>query len=416
MLLVTQVDTSLPNGLAFGLLILFLVLGALVSVALEAPWFIACCVPLAAVYFHLLNLYRRVSRELKRCDSITRSPLYAHFSETLAGLSTIRAYAAVERFTRMNHAAVDKNDIAFFAMRGLDRWLGLRLETLGHTIALISAVLCTANVASGNISASAAGFAITQALGVTDLLAYSVRAFVDVENQLNAVERIVHYSEKAPQESSIVVPNYEAGAPLVPLPPPPPVASWPSKGEVTFRDVHMRYREGTPTVLKGVNASIRGGEKVGIVGRTGSGKSSLLLCAFRIVELLHGSITIDGRDIAHVPLAILRSRLGIIPQSPTLFSGTVRFNLDPAGEFDDAALWRAVEAVGLRDCLLAHAAAEGNGGDGLPEGAALARLALSAPVAEYGESFSQGERQLLCLARVMLRRAKVLLLDEATSR
>mmetsp|Transcript_11549 Transcript_11549/g.40382 ORF Transcript_11549/g.40382 Transcript_11549/m.40382 type:complete len:1626 (-) Transcript_11549:176-5053(-) len=446
------IDTLLPQNLQWMVLMFFLVIGSLAGIVFEAPWFAVAVVPAIFLYSRILRYYRNVSRELKRLDSISRSPVYAHFSETLGGLSTIRAFGQTVRFTKQHYLGVDKNHTAFFINLGASRWLSMRMELLGQLVVLLASMLCAQSTLAGNISAAEAGFAISLAMSLTDLLNWSVRTFVETENQMNSVERVLHSIEQTPQEAP---PTTDADAALP--------ADWPSAGEIVFDKVKMRYREGTPLVLKSVSFTVHAGEKVGVVGRTGSGKSSLLLTLYRIVEVESGSVSLDGHDCANLGLTTLRRNLAIIPQDPVLFSGTVRDNLDPFKQYNDADVWEALLKVGLRSSVVAQAtsaeahgaaksptegaakakaaaaaaaaavgAAEGKEGEEQTEeerealrrarehaaslaGDELAQFGLSAPVSEFGANFSVGERQLICLARVMLRKTRVLLLDEATS-
>lgn len=446
---------SVPAQLQWMTLMIFLSVGSLAGITFETPLFAIALLPAVFMYAFVLKYYRSVARELKRLDSITRSPVYAHFSETLGGLSTIRAFGQIVRFTLQHYASLDKNHTAAFVTIATARWLSVRMEALGQSLVLLASMLSTQAVISGNITDAEAAFAISLAMSVSGLLNWSVRMFTEAEAQMNSVERVVHTMEETPQEAPAVM----SGDARLP-------EGWPSGGEVKFENVRMRYRPKNPLVLKDVSFTIRAGEKVGIVGRTGSGKSSLLLTIFRIVELESGSISIDGVPIGGLGLNTLRRQLSIIPQDPVLFTGDVRDNLDPFHEHDDADLWDAINKVGLRttvvqqataakvaaetssgepgvDATAASTAAASSAADGAAEakeggeeetdaekaeaealarkhaqslaGDELIEFGLGAPVTEGGENWSTGERQLLCLARVMLRKSRVLLLDEATS-
>lgn len=304
-------------------------------------------VPILAVYFFAMSYFRNASREIKRTEGVSRGPIYAFFGETLGGLSTIRAFGKAQPFAMRNESLVANNISAWYTQRAIDRWLSIRLETMGNLIVAVSAVLAivSAQYQSRGGIAGLAGFALTYSMSLTGILNWTTRMAAEVENQMNSAERIMGVTEQTPQEIDEEDPD---------LP-----ASWPSKGEVAFKGYKMRYRDNTPEVLHGVNFSLKAGETCGVVGRTGSGKSSLLAALFRIVETKckEGSIVIDGRDVDSMGLGQLRRRLAIIPQEPTLFIGTVRDNLDPVREIREKlgdegaeeAMWKALRRVKLED-------------------------------------------------------------------
>jgi ABC-type multidrug transport system fused ATPase/permease subunit len=330
-------------------------------------------------------------------DSIIKSPLYAHFSETLAGANSVRAYALQGRFLQMNADKVD-NVMRVYVWQNLsNRWLSVRLELCGSII-VFSAALFTVVAATymmgGDAEASHAyaallGLALSLALSTTNTLGWSVRMATDLETQMNAVERLDHYNQLTPEPS--VVKFSEAEIDDV------PPAAWPSRGAISFNNVTMRYRPELDLVLKGLTFSVSGGEKVGVVGRTGAGKSSLLSLLFRLVNVESGSIVVDGLDLRSVGLSYLRRSFSIVTQDPILFSGPLRYNLDPWGEQKDTSLTEVLEQASLGHLLRSFA-----GG-------------LDGAVSENGSNLSAGERQLLCLARAWLRKSKVLVLDEATA-
>ncbi|KAL9952138.1 hypothetical protein ACROYT_G039348 [Oculina patagonica] len=313
--------------------------------------------------------------------SVTLSPIYAHFSETLTGLATIRALRDEPRFKQENEHRLETNQRANFCALVASQWLGLFLQFIGVAMVTAVAFIAVLEHHFGTVDPGLVGLAISYALSVTDRLSGMVTSFTETEKQMVSVERAVQYIEDVPSEVS----------PHGTVP-----SSWPPRGQLTFRNVSLVYRAGLPQALRGVSFSTSAGEKLGIVGRTGSGKSSLFQVLFRMVQSYRGAVLLDGVNLASVPLDILRSRLAIIPQDAFLFSGAVRVNLDPWRKCTDAELWTVLER-----CYLLQAVRELGG--------------LDADVGERGRHFSVGQRQLVCLARALLTRAKVLCIDEATA-
>ncbi|KAG5515915.1 hypothetical protein RHGRI_036827 [Rhododendron griersonianum] len=343
--------------------------------------------PLLVLFYVAYLYYQSTAREVKRLDSVSRSPVYAQFGEALNGLTTIRAYQAYDRMATVNGKSMDNNIRFTLVNMSGNRWLSIRLETLGGLMIWLTAtfaVMQNGRAENQEAFASTMGLLLSYSLNITSLLTGVLRLASLAENSMNAVERIGTYIDLPSEGPSVIESNR-----------PPP--GWPSSGSIKFEDVVLRYRPELPPVLHGLSFTIAPSDKVGIVGRTGAGKSSMLNALFRIVELERGRILIDGYDIAKFGLTDLRKVLGIIPQSPVLFSGTVRFNLDPFGEHNDADLWEALERAYLKDAIRRNS------------------LGLNAEVSEAGENFSVGQRQLLSLARALLRRSKILVLDEATA-
>ncbi|XP_026390011.1 ABC transporter C family member 2-like [Papaver somniferum] len=368
-------------GQTFQLISTFVLIGIVSTISLWA------IMPLLIVFYSAYLYYQSTAREVKRLDSISRSPVYAQFGEALNGLSTIRAYQAYDRMSNINGKSMDNNIRYTLVNISANRWLAIRLETLGGIMIWLTAtfaVMQNERAVDQVAFASSMGLLLSYALNITNLLTGVLRLGSLAENSLNAVERIGTYVD-LPSEAPAVIENNR----------PPP--GWPSSGSIKFEDVVLRYRPELPPVLHGLSFTISPSEKVGIVGRTGAGKSSMLNALFRIVELERGRILIDDYDVAKFGLTDLRKVLGIIPQSPVLFSGTVRFNLDPFTEHNDADLWEALERAHLKDVIRRNS------------------LGLDAEVTESGENFSVGQRQLLSLARALLRRSKILVLDEATA-
>jgi ABC-type multidrug transport system fused ATPase/permease subunit len=299
----------------------------LVIVSISTPAFIALILPLTGMYIWIQRYYLRTSRELKRLDSVSRSPIYAHFQESLGGISTIRAYRQQDRFERESEWRVDANLKAYFPSISANRWLAVRLEFIGAIVILASAGFAIISVSSGShLTAGWVGLAMSYSLQITTSLNWIVRQTVEVETNIVSVERVLEYARLPSEAPEIVHRNR------------PPV-SWPAKGEVAFKNYSTRYREGLDLVLKNINLDIKSHEKIGVVGRTGAGKSSLTLALFRIIEPATGNISIDDLNTSGIGLLDLRRRLAIIPQDAALFEGTVRDNLDPGNVHDDTELW-----------------------------------------------------------------------------
>ncbi|XP_072032683.1 ATP-binding cassette sub-family C member 9-like isoform X2 [Amphiura filiformis] len=345
------------------------------------PIFILEVLPIIVIFWILAVYFITSSRELQRLDSITRSPALAQFSETLGGLTTIRAYRDQERFFNNFHSKIDTNNAAFLYLKASYGWLGLRLSLCGAILVFLVGLTTLIQAIKGNIASSDVGLAISYVLMVSTYMYDFVQGATGTEMQMNPVERVQYYTT-LPTES-------DEGA--------KPGRDWPERGEVKISNVSVRYVASLPPVLKGISLHVKAGEKIGICGRTGSGKSSLTLALFRLIETFQGEIIIDGIDISTLPLTTLRQRLSIIPQDPVLFTGTIRSNLDPCSEKMDTDLWRALEISQLKDTLL-------NNGFG-----------LDSLVSEGGENFSMGQRQLFCLARAFLRNSRILVMDEATA-
>ncbi|XP_077530982.1 multidrug resistance-associated protein 1-like [Haemaphysalis longicornis] len=379
---VDAADMTLPLNVRLLILHSLRTVVAFLLIAMQTPIFLAAVAPIMCIYYFVQKAYVATSRQLRRLESITRSPIYVHLSETLAGTSSIRAYEATNRFVALSDQLTDNNHSTYFPSIVAIRWLSTRLEFLGYCIVFISAILVVLN--RGTLSPGLAGLAVGYSLAITVILKTLVQSMSEVETNLVSMERCFEYtriSQEAPWEN----PDFK------------PDPSWPTAGEVVFREYSTRYREDIDLVLDEISCTINPGEKVGIVGRTGAGKSSLTLALFRIIEACNGDITIDGLDISTLGLYDLRSRLTIIPQEPVLFSGTLRWNLDPFEIKTDDNLWWALQHSHLKDFV-----------SGIDKG-------LLHEITEGGENISVGQRQLVCLARALLRKSRILILDEATA-
>ncbi|XP_045532540.1 multidrug resistance-associated protein 1 isoform X2 [Pieris brassicae] len=377
---VEVLDNVLPMTLRGWTACFFSVLGTLFVISVSTPIFVFAIVPIGVLYYVIQRFYVATSRQLKRLESVSRSPIYSHFSESITGATTIRAYGVTERFVEESERGVDHNQACYYPSCIANRWLAIRLEMIGNVIiffAALSVVLGRETIDPGIV-----GLSVTYALQITQILNWLVRMTSEVETNIVAVERIKEYSD-TPSEAAWNLPNG-------------PGSTWPETGALQLDGLTICYRPGEP-VLRDLTCTVSPREKLGIVGRTGAGKSTLTLGLFRIVEPTSGKIMIDGIDISSIGLHQLRSRITIIPQDPILFSGTLRLNLDPFETFTDDQIWRSLEHAHLKAFV-----------QGLPSG-------LLHEVSEGGGNLSVGQRQLVCLARALLRKTPLLVLDEATA-
>ncbi|WKX90939.1 hypothetical protein Q1695_009632 [Nippostrongylus brasiliensis] len=377
------VDLRLSSNFRFLAIAFMNVIQTCIIISISTPLFVVFIIPVFVIYFLILRYFIHCSRQLQRLTSMTRSPIYSHFGETIQGVATIRAFGWTDMFRKKNLHKLETHVRCSYYSLVSNRWLSVRLEWLGSTIILATALLAVISRDWGSITAGAIGLSVSYSLNITFMLNLLVRQVSDVETNVVAVERIKEYTET------------EVEAPWRRQNRPPP--GWPSDGEVSIENYSTRYRPGLDLVLKGLTVHIAPGEKVGVVGRTGAGKSSLALALFRIIEPAGGRIVLNGIDIATIGLHDLRERLTIIPQDPVLFSGTLRFNLDPTSKYSDDELWKAIEHSNLRPFV-----------ESLPQ-------RIYHPIDESGENISVGQRQLVCLTRALLRKSRILVLDEATA-
>ncbi|XP_023368668.1 multidrug resistance-associated protein 7 isoform X2 [Otolemur garnettii] len=379
---VACVDDSLPFILNILLANTAGLLGLLAVLGFGLPWLLLLLPPLSVIYYRVQCHYRASSRELRRLGSLTLSPLYTHLADTLAGLPVLRATGATYRFEEENQRLLELNQRCQFAASAAMQWLDIRLQLIGAAVVSAVAGIALVQHQRGLANPGLVGLSLSYALSLTGLLSGLVSSFTQTEAMLVSVERLEEYSCDLPQEPQ--------GKPLE------LGTGWLTQGSVEFQDVVLAYRPGLPNALDGVTFCVQPGEKLGIIGRTGSGKSSLLLVLFRLLEPTSGRVLLDGVDTSQLELPELRSQLAIIPQEPFLFSGTVRENLDPQGLHEDRALWQALEQCHLREVIVSMGGLDGELGEG-------------------GRSLSLGQRQLLCLARALLTDAKILCIDEATA-
>ncbi|KAF3821360.1 hypothetical protein GH733_010938 [Mirounga leonina] len=357
------------------------VIGTVLVIGGALPLFILGVIPLVFLYFTIQRYYVASSRQIRRLAGASRSPIISHFSETLSGVSTIRAFGHEQRFIQQNKEVVNENLVCFYNNVISNRWLSVRLEFLGNLMVFFAALLTV--LAGNSIDSAIVGLSISYALNITQSLNFWVRKACEIETNAVSIERVCEYE------------NMDKEAPWIMSKRPP--SQWPDKGIVEFINYQARYRDDLGLALQDITFRTHGEEKIGIVGRTGAGKSTLSNCLFRIVERSGGKIIIDGIDISTIGLHDLRGKLNIIPQDPVLFSGTLQMNLDPLDKYSDSELWEVLELCHLKEFV-----------QSLPK-------KLLHEITEGGENLSVGQRQLVCLARALLRKTKILILDEATA-
>ncbi|SCU84049.1 LAMI_0C05996g1_1 [Lachancea mirantina] len=392
----TKDTNSLDNEIGNQLKILIhqvaMVFGILILCVVYLPWF-AIALPLLVIIFTVItNYYQASSREVKRLESVSRSFVYDNFNEVLNGVETIKAYNSEERFLQKNDHLVDRQNEAYLVTVANQRWIGISLDLTGCGLAFVVTMLALTH--QFNISAASTGLIATYALELSSLFSSCLTSFSEVENEMNSVERLCRYANDLEQEAV-----YKMPVEVLP-------DRWSKDCSISFRDVSLRYRSGLPLALKHVNFLVNAQEKIGICGRTGSGKSSLIAAIFRLKELAEGAIEVGGVDVKSLGLHDLRSNLSIIPQDPVLLQGTIRKNLDPFGQYQDVQLWDAIKRSGLLDF---------NNSKNQKSADNFQKFHLDSIVEEDGSNFSLGERQLIALTRALVTDSKILIMDEATS-
>ncbi|KAK6485739.1 multidrug resistance-associated protein 4-like isoform X1 [Huso huso] len=375
-----QLDNLLALTFADFIQIFLQIVGVIAVAVSVIPWIIIPLIPLLIIFIILRRYFLQTSRDVKRLESTTRSPVFSHLSSSLQGLWTIRAFKAEQRFQREFDDHQDLHSESWFLFLTTSRWFAVRLD--GLCTIFVTTVAFGSLLLANELEAGDVGLALSYAITLIGMFQWGVRQSAEVENQMTSVERVLDYTE------------LENEAPWVTESRPPP--DWPRHGVIVFEGVNFAYSRDGPHVLKNINAVFRSKEKVGIVGRTGAGKSSLISALFRLAEP-DGNIRIDGILTSELGLHDLRTKMSIIPQDPVLFTGTMRKNLDPFHEHTDEDLWNALQEVQLKGVV-----------EELPS-------KIETQLAESGSNFSVGQRQLVCLARAILRKTRILIIDEATA-
>ncbi|XP_016909218.1 ATP-binding cassette sub-family C member 4 [Apis cerana] len=388
------IDELLPKAILDAGQICMMMVGSLTVSCIINPLFLIPIIFLGTVFYWIRKVFLKTSKNIKRMEGITRSPVFTHLNATLNGLSTIRAYCAQDILKKEFDKLQDVHTSTVYMYVTASTAFGFSLDVF--CFIFISVVTFSFLLLEQSFSGGEVGLAITQVMAMTGMIQWGMRQNAEVANQLMSVERVLEYTQVIPEpnlrdrgkfakktEKQIALP---ANAPK----------NWPTDGMIKFRSVYLKYVEEDPPVLKGLNLIINPGEKIGIVGRTGAGKSSLIAALFRLTKI-EGVLEIDGIDTGSICLEDLRRNISIIPQDPVLFSGTLRRNLDPFNEFTDKAIWEVLEEVELKDAVV------------------TAGTGLESRVLDRGSNYSVGQKQLVCLARAILRNNKILMLDEATA-
>ncbi|KAG6949858.1 hypothetical protein JG687_00014586 [Phytophthora cactorum] len=381
---VAAVDVQIP--FMFGTLAanVFSVGCSLATAAFLIRWKGFLLVPVIAVYLAVGSFYISPARELQRLSKTTLSPVLTHMSESVDGASVVRAFGQVQRFFQTSSAKLDANHKIWYAQVYVTQWFSLRIQLVGSLLLLV--VTSSLVFLHRQLNVAMIGLAFSYSLKIAANLEGIIRSLTRIETVMISPERMQEYID------------IEQEAPYrIPMMDPPAQLEWPTTGSIVFDKVSFRYKEGGALVLRNLSFSVNGGQKIGVVGRTGAGKSSLTMALFRISKLASGRVLIDGVDVATIGLKTLREKLSIIPQSPVLFKGSLRAYLDLFDEFTDDQLWESIREVGLAERV------------------AEDESKLLMLVEENGENFSVGERQMLCMARTLLRHARIVVFDEATA-
>jgi len=417
---IQTIDTELPGSLLTFISSLAAAIAAVLTVSIILPAFLVPASVIGLTYYVLTIGYLSTSRDLRRMESTTRSPVFSGFADMLDGITTVRAFSAEKRFLHALHAKLDKTHTFLWNMWMLNRWLAVRIDVLGSTSVYVTTLIAL----SGWIDVGMAGLTITLSMSFTSSVYWTCRFLTQLEMDLNSVERVVEYCD-LPSEPPLIVEGHR------------PPAFWPSNSDsgtfVSVENLEIAYAMELEPVLHDVSFSLAAREKIGLLGRTGSGKSTLAMSFLRFIEPREGRIVVDGIDIATIGLQDLRSRITFIPQDAVLFSGTIRYNLDPFGDYTDDDCWDALRRVHLiSESRNSHASSRepsrssspiaDSAGEATSTSSTMAMVAegrvvitLETQVSSGGANFSQGQRQLIALARALLRQSSMIIMDEATA-